>query len=120
MSRLEAQLGRLKSMAGQYEKIDDDIERLKSRLSQIETVSAGRVSATAILNEMSRIIPKPAWITDLTFSEKSIKIGGYAPDASALIPMLESSPLFKEVAFQSTITKGKFDMELFQIVMKVE
>ena len=53
------------------------------------------------------------------YTQKKLEIEGQADSASGLITLLEDSPLFNDVAFQSAITKTKEGKERFNIVMKV-
>ena len=53
------------------------------------------------------------------FSDKGVQIEGDAESASELIPLLEISPLFKDVAFLSSITKSKDGKERFRIGLKI-
>jgi general secretion pathway protein L len=49
-----------------------------------------------------------------------LKLDGYADSATELLPTLDESPFFREVAFLSTITKGKDGKERFRIGGKIE
>ena len=69
-----------------------------------------------VFKELSLRVPKNAWVRQLTVSEGKIQLVGAADNASELIPSLEGSPLFKDVAFLSSITRrGAGNKEFFRI-----
>jgi general secretion pathway protein L len=76
--------------------------------------------ALNILKDLSRRIPEGAWVRKFDFSDKGVQIEGHADSASELIPLLETSPLFKDVAFLSPITKSKDGKERFRIGLKIK
>lgn len=116
----DAEILQLKSIAARYEKLDAEVAQLTGRLDHLNTLVSSGMPASALLNEMSRLIPKTAWVTHFILRKEELRISGYAQTASELISILENSPLFKEVAFRSAITKGKNGKEKFEIIMKVE
>ncbi|MCX5839684.1 MAG: PilN domain-containing protein [Deltaproteobacteria bacterium] len=69
----------------------------------------------SVLLDLSKEIPEGAWLDRLALTDKGGDIEGYANSASALIPLLAASPLIKDVAFLSPITKGKDGKERFRI-----
>jgi hypothetical protein len=50
----------------------------------------------------------------LSFDTKGVELTGQAAQASALIPVLENSPLLERVEFASPVTRGR-DREQFRI-----
>src|SRR3989475_3360547 len=50
----------------------------------------------------------------LSFDTKGVELTGQAAQASALIPVLENSPLLERVEFSSPVTRGR-DREQFRI-----
>src|SRR3989441_9786014 len=50
----------------------------------------------------------------LSFDTKGVELTGQAAQASALIPVLETSPLLERVEFASPVTRGR-DKEQFRI-----
>ncbi len=73
-----------------------------------------------ILKDLSERIPKSAWVRKLNFSDKGMQVEGHADSASELISLLEASPLFKDVAFLSPITKDRDGKERFRIGFQVK
>jgi len=74
-----------------------------------------------VIKELSERIPKSAWLLRFAYSDKGskIEIEGWADSASELIPLLEDSPLLKEVGFLSSITRSPAGKERFRIGLKL-
>ena len=104
-----------------------DIDRAKARCREVEEridylngLYAEDIGPLNVLKELSERIPKSAWIRNFTFSDEGVRIEGRAESSSELIPSLESSPMFKDVTFLSSITRGKTGKELFRIGLKID
>ncbi len=83
-----------------------DIERElnvleQSRLTLIQQKIAP--SPLAIMAELSRIIPKTAWVSEMRLQGTSVRLMGYAENAAILPELLEKSPLFANARFQSPV-----------------
>lgn len=73
-----------------------------------------------VLNELSRIIPDETWLTSLQYKDRRIQIQGQSPSASALIEIIEASPVFQQTRFVSPVTRDrKTKLERFQIATEV-
>nr|MDA8404588.1 PilN domain-containing protein [Desulfobacteraceae bacterium] len=73
-----------------------------------------------IIKELSNIIPQTAYITEFKFSGNKLGLYGMADSASELIPILEASPLFMDVAFLSAIHNSREGKEVFRIVCNIQ
>jgi len=94
------------------------LKELENRIDAINTLRQRHVPALSVLRDLSKEIPDGAWLDRLAITDKGGDIEGYADSASALIPLLAASPLLKDVAFLSPITKGKDGKEKFRIGFK--
>lgn len=75
----------------------------------------------ALLNELTRIVPDTAKLTELRFAGRVVEIVGLAQDAPALIGALEASRFFKDVKFRSPVMRRpELGKERFEITMTVE
>jgi general secretion pathway protein L len=95
------------------------LKELENKIDAINTLRQRHVPVLNVLRDLSKEIPNGAWFDRLAFTDKGGEIEGYADSASALIPLLAASPLLKDVAFLSPITKGKDGKERFRIGFKV-
>ena len=77
-------------------------------------------SITALTEALSKLIPHDTWLTHLKFNDAQLQIQGQSPTASALIGLLEASPLFSNARFVSPLTQDKkTGKERFQISVNV-
>ena len=95
------------------------IKELEAKTDAINTLRQRHVPVLSVLLDLSKEIPEGTWLARLAFTDKGGDIEGYADSASALIPLIAASPLLKDVAFLSPITKDKDGKERFHIGFKV-
>lgn len=119
MAQLDSELVRLRSEASAIEKIQGEVTTLENRIRYIESLKPTNVYIVDVIKELTEIIPETAWLKDFKLSKNELNIYGEAESASELIPLLESSPLFKDVKFLSTIRKGRNDKEVFRIGISI-
>lgn len=62
------------------------------------------VSRVAILEELTRILPDTAWVTDAKFDGGTVDISGLAVSAAALVPILERSKVFVDATSTASLT----------------
>jgi hypothetical protein len=60
------------------------------------------------------------WLTDLDLRDDTVTFGGVSQGASALIPLLERSPLFRTPSFSQPVVRAEEGGERFTITMQVE
>ncbi len=116
LKRLDARIEQLRGEVSKIEKVRDRCNKLEKQIKDLNTLSADvHVPILDILADLTDIIPETAWVSNVTISDGEVKIDGYADSASELVTLLEGSPLFKDVAFLSTITKTRDGKERFRI-----
>jgi general secretion pathway protein L len=95
-----------------------------AKIAQIGAVrdeKKGTVPFVSIIEEMSRTIPDSTWLTEVSVTGDMVRFAGFAQSAAALIPMLESSPLFSAPTFMEPVVRVvNQDGERFSIAMQVE
>ena len=82
-------------------------------------VPAQERRATAILKELSDVVPQDAHLTSLNMRQDRLTLEGLARSASELVPALDKSKLFRNVSFSSPTTKTG-DKERFTLTAEVE
>ena len=115
LEQLDGELQQLRSKIKKIELIETKKNDLENRVRSLSRLRQGSAPVLDVLKELSVRIPQDAWLKQFDFSEKGIQIRGEADSASSLIPLLEASPMFKDVAFLSAITKGRNGKENFRI-----
>lgn len=119
LRRLNTEITRLSVEVKKIEQTKAKCEAVEDQIDYLSRLFGAAAPVLDILKELSARIPKTAWVTSFTFSDGEVKINGRAEASSELIPSLEGSPLFSEVAFISSITRGKTGKEVFRIGLKV-
>ncbi len=115
LDSLDGEINRLSAEIREIDKIRIHKENLENRINYLTTLQRGSAPVLDVLRELSIRIPEDAWVNQFDFSEKGITLNGEAASASELIPLLEDSPIFKNVAFLSTISKTRDGKERFRI-----
>ena len=118
LDRLNTKIVQLGAKVAHVEKIRARCATFEEQIAYLSSLDDNHVPVLDILRDLSDIIPESAWVNRLSVSGKDVKIEGYADVASELIPLLEESPLFFDVAFVSAITKTKDGKKRFRIGLK--
>jgi general secretion pathway protein L len=56
-----------------------------------------------LLDEISRLMPDDAWVSELRIDGDIVDMTGYARQATALLPLFEHSALFEDARFSSPV-----------------
>jgi len=109
------------------EKITSNINLLSTKRNFLQDLNENAV-AMDVLAELSRILPRDSWITNLNYKginviedkreDAELIVSGFAVTSSALIPLLEDSPFFEKVEFVGPIKKTK-DKEGFKLKARI-
>jgi len=119
LSQLDAETERLAAEIKDIDGIRNNIKDLETRIEYLDRLWRGRVPLIEVFKEVTERIPETAWLQDLNYDEKGVQLYGYADSASELISLLEASPLFSDVVFLATITRGQDGKERFRIGFKI-
>jgi len=120
LEHLEKEIGRLGAQLKEIERTGATKKNLEDRIDHLNTLRRGGPPVLDVLRELSERVPEDAWVNKFDFSEKSVQIQGEASSASELIPLLEASPMFGDVAFLSAITKARNAKEKFRIGLSLK
>ena len=110
---------RLSAEVAAVNKTQDKVKELGKRIDALNALRQRHLPALSILRDLSKELPEGAWLDRFAITDKGGEIEGSADSASKLIPLLAASPLLKDVAFLSPITKSKDGKERFRIGFKV-
>ena len=80
-----------------------------------------RITAIAVLTELTRILPDGTWIFGVELAGDSGRIRGFSPAASGLIGVIESSPHLGSAQFRAPVTQASQPgLERFDISFHVK
>jgi Tfp pilus assembly protein PilN len=75
----------------------------------------------SVLEELTRILPDTARLTEFDQEGQRLRIAGVATDAAGLIPRLEASARFRDVRFLSQVMRvAETDTDRFEIGASLE
>ena len=115
IATLESELEQLGVEVAAVNRVRDRVNKAEERIEALNTLRRRHVPALNLLRELSGEVPPDAWFNRFYIAGDKGDIEGYADSASALIPLLASSPLVEDVSFLSPITKDSTGQEKFRI-----
>jgi general secretion pathway protein L len=89
-------------------------------LKALQARKWGAPSAVMILEELSKILPDDAHLTELRIESGKVQIAGSATDAPALIRLIEQSRRFTQATFFAPTVRGPNGGESFHIEAHIE
>ncbi len=105
------------SLEGRIEAVKKNAEAVEALRSQVEGLAADarflveqkRSSpvAIAVLAELSRVLPDDTWLYQFELNGKELLVQGESTTSSAVIGLVEASPLFRNAAFRSPVTQNR-------------
>jgi general secretion pathway protein L len=118
---LEQRLADLSQLTG-------DVDTLRKTATFIPEQQRATPSPTVVMEVLSRLLPDSVWLDAVTLDGREVTLSGYAEDAAQVLPIIESSPHFKEAQFRAPSTRvtvpgpggGTREVERFSLSAKVE
>lgn len=90
-------------------------------LAALQAIKLRQVPVTAVLEEITRILPDTAWVTDLRIENDTVDISGLAKSGANLIPLFERSSIFGEAALTAPLTfDQREDKERFSLRVRIK
>lgn len=99
---------------------EQELNRLQQEIASISRLAERRGEILQILDELSRVIPLTAYLSNLRYQGETVDLQGSAESASGLIPLLERSPLFENVKFNAPSNRGRDNRETFSLRAEIE
>lgn len=118
---VSAQIVSRKDEVKKVEALQKDTAAVKAEIETINSFRRPEPVTLNILREVTKTLPKTAWISRLKVTETTVDIEGYATSANELLPKLEASPLLRKVEFASpTFRDARMNADRFVIKMEIE
>ncbi len=96
-------------------RLRDEIDSVLETTSKIKDIVKNKSHRTALLAELTRVIPDDTWIKQLSFKKGNFEIEGIGKSGAKVLTLLENSPKFDHVSFTSSVVKDKNGKEKFKI-----
>jgi Tfp pilus assembly protein PilN/Tfp pilus assembly PilM family ATPase len=120
LALFDEEISRLKAKMTEVEAVNRRVQEQRARLAYLTATVRGRARQAEILRELTMLLPDTAYLSELTFRDRTVEITGHAPSASQLLPAIEASPLFSGVEFSAPIVAQGAGLERFRIRMRLE
>ena len=118
---MDREIAARKAEVKKIEALNKDMDNVKKEIAAIGAFKTSRPMTLIMLKEMTRSLPKNAWLSRVRIAESVIEIEGYAASATELLPKLEASDYFKKVDFASpTFRDTRMNADRFTIKMEIE
>jgi Tfp pilus assembly protein PilN len=121
---------RLKQLQQENHKTEPSVEALRREEAQLQAVrkevqflsdiDRRKGEVLRVLDELSKVVPTGAYLSNFRYRNGVLEVQGNAENASTLIPLLEKSPLFENVAFNAPSNRGRDNRETFSLKAELE
>lgn len=117
---LHAEIKRIKKEAIEVQEIQNKIAVLSEKTNWLIAQKQKVPPLVDIIDTVSHRLNDETWLKIIEYRDEKLHLTGESPDAAKLINVLETSPLFSEADFESTVTKNKSTgLERFRIIVTV-
>ena len=118
---MNTQIQAMKEEVKKVEMLKKDVDILGAEIVKIHDFKENRYMSLSIIQELTSLLPKTAWLTRVRITDKGLDIEGYASRATEILPKLENSPFFAKVEFASpTVRDTRVNADRFIIKMELE
>jgi Tfp pilus assembly protein PilN len=99
---------------------EDELQKVRKELDFLSALDQRKGEVLRVLDELTRVVPTNAYLSNLRYHDRVIELQGNAENASALIPVLERSPVFENVGFNAPSNRGRDNRETFSLKADLE
>ena len=119
LMEIDTRVSRISDEVEKVMRMQEEISGLRDRISLINGINERHVTRLCILKELSRLLPRNAWLRELSVREDHFEMSGEADVATDIIGVLDDSPLIDEVRLKAPVVKSESGGELFRIEARV-
>ncbi len=105
MARLDAEIARFDPQAKRLAQMDGQIGAARARTQLIDDFRKRSKLDLDALNELTRLLPPPAWLSSLEMTRATANLSGEAEQAAGLLKILDASPMFQNSEFTMGISR---------------
>jgi Tfp pilus assembly protein PilN len=120
LRQLQAENQKLAPAVDALRREEEQYERLRKEASFLASLNERRGEVLRVMEDLSRTVPNSAYLSNLRYRGGVLEIQGNAENASALIPVLERSPIFQNVGFNAPSNRGRDNRETFSLKADIE
>jgi Tfp pilus assembly protein PilN len=120
LRQLQAENQKLAPAIGALRQQETELQKVTKELAYLSALEQRKGEVLRILDELTKIVPTSAYLSNLRYRDRVLEIQGSAENASALIPLLERSPLLENVGFNAPSNRGRDNRETFSLKAEIE
>jgi hypothetical protein len=95
LREIQAEIARLEPLKKKSDALERQTLQARAKAQLLDQFQQQTRKDLEALNEVTRVIEPPAWTSMLTLARDGLRIGGEAPQTSALVKILDSTPYFE-------------------------
>jgi general secretion pathway protein L len=120
-AEIDRQIKALKEPVKKVEQLKKEVALREKEIATIEKFKKDRVRAIDLVKELTKVLPKTAYLTRVRTTDTMVDLEGYAGSAAEILPKLEASPLLKKAEFASpTFRDTRLNADRFVIKAEIE
>jgi len=120
LRQLQKEVQKLGPSVEALRKEEDELNKLRKEISFLSGLKGRKGAIFLVLDELSRIVPNNTYLSSLRYREGAVEFQGSSESASNLVPLLERSPVFKNVGFTAPSNRGRDNRETFSLKAELE
>lgn len=102
-ARLETLLQQQRGEAAEVAARDQRLRALVAAAQRIQSQRGRRAPLTSVLNALGERLPRSGHVERLSLEGTRLQLGGIAPQSTRLVPALQGSPLWRDVAMSGAV-----------------
>ncbi|MDP9170669.1 MAG: PilN domain-containing protein, partial [Acidobacteriota bacterium] len=106
LNGLNAEVRRLEPAAQRAQALDRRIKADRVRIAALDDFRRRPQADLDVLNELTRILPPQVWTNTIEIYPDNVVLSGEADQASPLVKLLDSSPLFQNSDFALSVSRN--------------
>jgi Tfp pilus assembly protein PilN len=120
LRQLRAEIEKLEPAVAALRREEEALRKARDEQRVFTALDRRRGEVLRVLDELSKIVPTAAYLSNLRYRASSVEMQGSAESASSLIPLLERSPIFENVGFNAPSNRGRDNRETFSLKAELE
>jgi Tfp pilus assembly protein PilN len=105
-SILQDEVKKLAPASKQADVLDQSAANIRKRIQLIDQYKRQSQADLDSLNELTRLVAPPAWVTTLEMNRTTVTISGESDQSAGLLKILDQSPLFMNSDFTMPLGRG--------------
>jgi len=104
LNSLNEEIRLLEPPALRAQALEKSINANRAKVASLDDFRRRTQADLDVLNELTRLLQPPVWTSSIEIYTDNVQIAGEADQASALLKLLDSSPLFQNSEFTVSVT----------------